>query len=171
MIRNSSFLTKIRTNFNSFEDVELFIQILILATVLPLLIKLLSIPKLMKLLTPRDAIVFKHQDSHTAKEKIVRYTDYILSRRFWIYKMICWKRALVLYRFLRKAGFNVTICFGVRLPNTESKDKPLEGHAWLVYNGEIFLERDIETAKTYKVTYSYPEGDQQILNEAAIKQF
>ncbi|HZX15060.1 MAG TPA: lasso peptide biosynthesis B2 protein, partial [Thermodesulfobacteriota bacterium] len=88
---------------------------------------------------------------------------------FWIYKAICWKRALVLYHFLRKAGVNVQICFGVRLPNIEAKDE-LEGHAWLIYNGEIFLERDIEMAKTYKVTYWYPEADQKIVQEAVLRQ-
>ncbi|HZX14865.1 MAG TPA: lasso peptide biosynthesis protein, partial [Thermodesulfobacteriota bacterium] len=126
MVLNGNFVRKIRANFNSFENVELFIQIFILLTVLPLLIKLLSLPRLMKLLTPNDVKVLNNQDSKSIKEKVVKYTGYILSRNFWIYKAICWKRALVLYHFLRKAGVNVQICFGVRLPNIEAKDE-LEG--------------------------------------------
>ncbi len=171
MIRNSDFVTKIRTNFDSFSDVELFIKIFILLSLLPLLIRLLSLPRLMKFLTPGDVKALKDLNQERTKEKIVRYTDYILSRNLLIYKTICWKRALVLYHYLRKTGINVQICFGVRLPSMESKDKLLDGHAWLKYNGEIFLERDMEMAKTYKVTYIYPEGDQEILQEAAIKHF
>ena len=169
MVLNGNFVRKIRANFNSFENVELFIQIFILLTVLPLLIKLLSLPRLMKLLTPNDVKVLNNQDSKSIKEKVVKYTGYILSRNFWIYKAICWKRALVLYHFLRKAGVNVQICFGVRLPNIEAKDE-LEGHAWLIYNGEIFLERDIEMTKTYKATYSYPETDGEIIQDPFLKQ-
>ncbi|MGH7801226.1 MAG: lasso peptide biosynthesis B2 protein [Thermodesulfobacteriota bacterium] len=169
MVLNGNFVIKIRANLNSFEDVRLFIQIFILVTVLPILIKLLSLPRLMKLLTPNGVKVFNNQDSDRTIEKVVKYTGYILSRNFWIYKAICWKRALVLYHFLRKAGLNVQICFGVRLPNIEAKDE-LEGHAWLIYNGGVFLERDIEMTKTYKATYSYPETDGEIIQDPVLKQ-
>ncbi len=169
MVLNGNFVRKISANFNSFEDVELFIQIFLLASVLPFLIKLLSLPRLMKLLTPNDAKVLKSSNPEGTKEKTVKYTDYILSHNLWIYKAICWKRALVLYHFIRKAGVNVQICFGVRLPNIGAKDE-LEGHAWLIYNGEIILERDIEMTKTYKATYSYPVIDGEIIQDPVLKQ-
>lgn len=152
------FVRKIRSNFSTSEEVELFIHIFLLVTILPLLIKLLSIPKLMKVLTPGDLIVYKNISSEKAKEKVIKFTDYILSRNFWIYKSICLKRSLVLYHFLRKIGINVHIFFGVRCKNEiMGREKKLEGHAWLVYNGDIFLERNIEMTKTYKVTYFFPE--------------
>jgi len=134
-------------------------------TILPSLLKLLSLPRLMKVLTPGDLKVYKNLDSEMAKEKVVKFTDYILSRNFWIYKTKCLKRSLVLYHFLRKSGISVHICFGVRyneeLPDREAKKK-LEGHAWLLYNGYIFLEKNIEMTKTYRVTYCFPEEKEQI---------
>ena len=156
---------KIRSNFSSFEEVQLFIQIFLLVTILPPLVKLLSVPRLMKVLTPRDLKVYKNLDPETAKEKVVKFTDYVLGRNFWIYKTKCLKRSLVLYHFLRKLGIDVQICFGVRynedIPDREV-EKKLEGHAWLLYNGNIFLERNIEVTKTYKVTYRFPGGREQI---------
>jgi len=156
---------KIRANFNSFEEVKLFIQIFLLITILPFLIKLLSIPNLMKILTPRDLRVYKNLDSEKTKDKVVKFTDYILSRNLWMYRTTCLKRSLVLYRFLRKLGMDVHICFGVRFPDGVSREK-LEGHAWLLYNGDIFLERDIEMAKAYKLTYCFPEINEQTAQEA-----
>ncbi len=127
----------------------------------------------MKVITPRDLKVYKNLDLEKSKDKVVKFTDYILSRNLWIYKTKCLKRSLVLYHFLRKLGINVHICFGVRynekLPNGEAKKK-LEGHAWLLYKGDIFLEKNIEMAKNYKVTYCFPEGREQTAQEAILKQ-
>lgn len=174
MIRNRSFVRKIRANFNSFEEVGLFIRISLLITVLPFLVKLLSLSKLMEVLTPRDLKVCNSLSLEKTQDKIVKYTDYILGLNFWIYKTTCLKRSLVLYNFLRKFGINVHICFGVKynekLADREAPKKKLEGHAWLLYNGNIFLERNIEMAKTYKVTYCFPERKDQIVEEAILKQ-
>jgi hypothetical protein len=156
---------KIRANFNSFEEVKLFIQIFLLITILPFLIKLLSIPNLMKILTPRDLRVYKNLDSEKTKDKVVKFTDYILSRNLWMYRTTCLKRSLVLYHFLRKLGMDIHICFGVRFPDGVSREK-LEGHAWLLHKGDIFLERDIEMAKAYKLTYCFPEINEQTAQEA-----
>ncbi len=102
------------------------------------------------------------------KNKIVRFTDYIFGSNLCIYQPTCLKRSLVLYHFLRKAGFSVRICFGVRFPSKEEKNK-LEGHAWLVYNGEMFLEKSVETTKTYKITYCFPKLEEQAAQTALEK--
>jgi hypothetical protein len=39
------------------------------------------------------------------------------------------------------------------LIDTEAKQE-LEGHAWLMYNGDIFLEENTDMIKTYTKTYS-----------------
>ena len=113
----------------------------------------------------RDLKVYKNLDLEGAKNKVVKFTDYILSRNVWIYRSTCLKRTLVLYHFLRKLGVNVHICFGIRykenLSDREAKKKP-EGHAWLLYKGDIFLERNVEVTKTYKLTYRFPEGNKQV---------
>jgi hypothetical protein len=48
----------------------------------------------------------------------------------------------------------------VRYKNERSHgtaEKKMEGHAWLLYKGDIFLEKNVEETKTYKKTYCYPE--------------
>ena len=153
-------LRKFRANFSSFKEIWLFIRIFFLVTVLPAMLRLLSFPMLMKVLTPRDLRAYKSSDPERSKDKIVKFTDYILSHNFWIYKSTCLKRSLILYHFLRKLGINLHVCFGVKyngkLPDRKTQKK-LEGHAWLFYNGNIFLEKNAEVTKTYKLTYFFPD--------------
>lgn len=164
-------IKRIKSNFSSFEELKLFIQILFLITVLPLIIRVLSLPKLMYVLTPHG---LRQYSSSGIEQKVIKFTDYILSLNLWIYKTTCLKRSLVLYYFLRKLGMNVYICFGVRygekLPNRNGQKKKLEGHAWLLYNGDIFLEKDVEMTKTYKLTYCFPERDKRVVQGAVLKQ-
>jgi hypothetical protein len=156
---------KIRSNFNSFEEIILFVQVFLLVTIMPFLIKALTIQRLMKVLTPGDLNSYENLNLEKSKDKIVKYTDYILNRNFWIYKSTCLKRSLVLYRLLRKSGIDVHVCFGVRYKDNlhgRETGKKLEGHAWLLYDGEIFLEKKVEETKTYKVTYCFPEIKEQV---------
>ncbi len=161
-------IRKIRSNFNSLEEILLFIQVFLLVTILPFLIKALTIQRLMKVLTPRDLSAYKNLNLEKSKDKIVKFTDYILSRNLWIYKSTCLKRSLVLYQLLRKSGIDVHVCCGVRYNDKLSGsevEKKLEGHAWLLHNGEIFLEKNIEEIKTYKMTYCFPEIKSKLTKE------
>ncbi|MEW6601381.1 MAG: lasso peptide biosynthesis B2 protein [Nitrospirota bacterium] len=145
-----------RSNFGGLEDGLLFLRIFSLATVLPILVKMLSIPGLMRIITPRNP-ESETECSDQTVSKIEKYTDYILGRNFWIYKISCLKRSLLLYRFMRQEGVYVNICFGVKYASDETDEKRMDGHAWLLYKGDIFLEKDIHVTRTYTMTYCYPE--------------
>lgn len=153
-------LRKFKANFHSFEDVLLFIRIVLLIAVLPLLIRLLTLPQLMNVLTRRSSRLRVHWNKEDYREKIVSFTDSILSRGFWIFRNTCLKRSLVLYHFLHPVVADISICFGVRLQKDfpgQDREKGFEGHAWLLRNGEIFLEMNRDIPKTYTVTYCFPE--------------
>lgn len=148
-----------KENFTSFEELRLFFNIFMLLTILPLFIKVFSIPRLMYIITPNGKKKYGNMSIEKLKRKLVKYTDYILGLNIFIYKPKCLKRSIVLYRYLRGAGLDVKICFGVRINKEKTEPFPaerLEGHAWLEYRGDIFLEKDREMAKTYKMTYCFP---------------
>lgn len=152
-------LKKFRANFRSFKELLLFTQIFFMIILLPVVLRVFSIPRLMSMLTPRDLKVYQHLELENLKDKTVKFTDYILSRNSLASENTCLKRTLVLYHFLRKMGMDVQVCFGVKY-NTLSDSKTqkrLEGHAWLLYHGDIFLERNTEVTKTYKLTYCFPD--------------
>lgn len=159
---NSLVLTmgKIAENFNDLWDVWLFARIACLITILPMVLRFFSLPKVMQVLTPGSRLETSKPHLTIITSKIIKYTDYILNRNFWIYKNTCLKRALVLYHFLRRTGLGVQICFGVHVIEEfpQNNDvKKLQGHAWLLYEGSYFSERNTELTQKCKITYRFPE--------------
>lgn len=152
-------LRKINANFASLYDLWLFIRILFVLTCLPILMRFLSVPKLLQLLSPTRATQQERGFDSVICDKVTKYTDFILRRSIWIYRPNCLRRSLVLYHFLRQYGVDVQICFGVRFvrsTRTNSLHPSLEGHAWLLYRGQPIQERDQEALARYTVTYQYP---------------
>jgi hypothetical protein len=80
--------------------------------------------------------------------RLARAIDRVLRLDILMLERSCWRRALVLQRFLALQGIESRVNFGVRKTTGE-----LEGHAWLERDGQPFLEDD---AGTYVVTFSLP---------------
>jgi hypothetical protein len=117
-------------------------------TSLSLLVKLMPLPRALKLVAP---CVRRATAPHPSEiqEKLARLLDSLLSADFWVFTPTCWKRAAVLHRYLALKGIETRVVFGVR---REGEDA-LSGHAWLEAGGETILEK---TAPDYRVTYSFP---------------
>ena len=150
---------KIKKNFHSIQDVWLFSCIFFWATILPVIIKFLSLPRIMRTITPSKTNRCDGTVKKSTKEKVIKYTEYILNLDFWIWRPTCLKRSLILYRFLNKIGVDVQICFGVKYNKSmisKARNRNIDGHAWLLLNGEIFLEKNIEMTRGYKLTYCFP---------------
>ena len=153
-------LQKFKNNFKSIEDVCLFVRIFVLITLMPVVIRCLSISTLLKLFTPRKKRFAKNLDLEFQIQKIVKFTDYILGRNWWIYKRKCLNRALVLYHFFRKYGFNVQFCMGIRFDQMLSINqggRKLIGHAWIRYDGRAFMEKQSFEDNKYTETFCFPK--------------
>src|SRR5262245_28039462 len=90
--------------------------------------------------------------SPTTQGELARMLVLHLSGDVFLFKLICWKRAAVLHRYLLRNGTQTRIIFGVR---NEAGGK-VAGHAWLEANGQPILE---STPPEYVVTYSFPSND------------
>jgi len=109
---------------------------------------LLSLPRLLSLLDPshppEPASAFgplRHQ---------VWLVDRLFNRRWGFRRQSCLRRSLVLFRSLRRAGYPVTIVFGVSLT-----DHVLEGHAWLELDQHPIAEPSGKVNR-YRAIYHYP---------------
>ncbi|OGL41328.1 MAG: hypothetical protein A2043_05115 [Candidatus Schekmanbacteria bacterium GWA2_38_9] len=133
---------------NIFPRITLLLKILLLTIVLPVMVKISSLPKLMKILTPQ-----KKKDNFSEEEidRIVDATTLVLYGRFSIFRPTCLKRSLVLYYLLNKAGLKVVMNFGVKKNNDR-----LDGHGWLTLGGKPYLET-YDPHDSFTVTYSYPQ--------------
>jgi hypothetical protein len=117
--------------------------------VLPVLLRHLRVERVIKLATPRHRPTQKQGPVRELRqERIGELADRILKLDLLCFTPTCWKRAIVLYRFLALEGINSQVVFGVR-----QSDGELKGHAWLETEGGPILE--VEKPE-YARTFAYP---------------
>ena len=116
--------------------------------VVSLTVRFSSFPKLFKTLTPSKR-PSSSADPQATQAFLVRAIDRVLRLDFLTFTPICWKRAAVLYRFLRLDGQPARLMVGVR----KTPEGNLDGHAWVEVNGVPIAERAISG---YSISLSYP---------------
>lgn len=95
--------------------------------------------------------------------RLGRIIDTILGIDLFVFRRSCWKRALVLHRFLVLRGIQSQIRFGVR----RESDGKVDGHAWLERDGSPLLE---DNATGYVVTFSLPGNDSRVYSSEPRRQ-
>ena len=86
-------------------------------------------------------------------ERISTAVDAVLGMNVFVFRSICWKRAILLHHFLGREGKATIIVFGLRIePGGE-----LKGHAWLEADGRAIFETQ---EPNYKVTFTFPSDDE-----------
>ena len=89
------------------------------------------------------------EDRAETPAQLATAIDGLLNLDLFVFRRSCWKRAMVLHRFLALNGIESRINFGVR----KAINGSLNGHAWLEHGGGPILEHD---ADAYVVTFSLP---------------
>lgn len=115
-----------------------------------LLARLLPLPRVQQLISTRLRPV-SAADRPPTPEQLARTIDRLLRLDLFVFRRSCWKRALVLHRFLAFQGIESRIMFGVQKQATG----PIQGHAWLEHQGRPLLEPDADPG-AYIVTFSLP---------------
>ena len=118
-------------------------------TALSLLVRVMPLPRLMRLITPRVRRP-RTVDATLVQAKLARLIDLVLATDLLVFTPTCWKRAPVLYRYLALNGIETRIVFGVR---KEGDEGTLAGHAWLEADGQPVLEA---REPDYTKTFSFP---------------
>ena len=110
--------------------------------------RLTSLPRLQQIASfrvrSRDA-----GDRADTPAQLAAAIDGLLNIDLFVFRRSCWKRAMVLHRFLGLNGIESRINFGVQ----KDSDGTLNGHAWLEHRGRPILEHG---AAAYVVTFTLP---------------
>ena len=109
------------------------LRVVLFAALVPLLLRLCKLPRLSSWVEPR-----RRPPAHPEREEIEALTqriDELLIAGRPAVRTGCMVRGLTLYRFLRKAGADVSLRFGV---GTIRGD--FAAHCWIVYRGEPLAE-------------------------------
>jgi hypothetical protein len=120
-------------------EAALFVRVAAFAASVPLLMRL-PLPRLAALVTrPPRRRRGRHADALDAEvERIERLVALAPRVARPLVQTGCLTRGLTLYRFLRRAGLDVELRFG--LDPRGGGEAAADGHCWLVLAGEPFLE-------------------------------
>jgi hypothetical protein len=113
-----------------------------------ILARLTSLPRAQKIAT----FTFRAGPSKNSLAKLGQTIDSLLGMELFVFRRSCWKRALVLQRYLALNGIDSRIRFGLR----KESNGAVDGHAWLEHDGQPLLE---EHAADYIVTFSLPREE------------
>jgi Transglutaminase-like superfamily len=111
--------------------------------------RLTSLPRAQKIVSSKVRSMSAAGGSETPAE-LGRAIDSVLGIDLFVFRRSCWKRAMVLQRFLALNGIESRLNFGVQ----KALDGTVNGHAWLEHQGRTLLEND---PVTYVVTFSLPQ--------------
>ncbi len=111
-------------------------------------LKLASLPRVLQLISVKVKRPQVTGDPST-RIRLARAIDLLLSANWFVFRPSCWRRAIILHRYLALYGIESRINFGVK----RDSDGTLAGHAWLEHQGEPILEG---AALHYKVTFGFP---------------
>jgi hypothetical protein len=112
------------------------------------LAKLTTLPRVQKIAGLRAKRISIPNSSETPA-RLGRIIDGLLGIDLFVFRRSCWKRALVLHRYLALNGIESLIRFGLR----KEPNGKVDGHAWLEHEGQPLLE---DNAANYIVTFSLP---------------
>lgn len=117
-------------------------------TTLSILVKVTSLPR--ALATVSTAVRNRPTaiDPETGP-KLANSIDLLLSTELLLFRPSCWKRTIILHRYLALNGIPSRINFGMR----KEANGEVAGHAWLDSDGEPLLEK---TSPVYTVTFRFP---------------
>ena len=121
------------------------VHVWLVAAVMPLLVDMLSLPMLVRLLTPP---AWWRPYRRASVRQMLDAVQRRLARPINMRRRACLRRSLVLYHFLRLAGRQASIEFGVFSPSAETKR--MHGHCWVSMDGQAVTdERNLPPAIVY----------------------
>jgi hypothetical protein len=115
-------------------DALLPVRVLLFAALVPLLLRVRKLPDLPAWVEPRGKALPTPAEPE-AVGALVRRIDSLLVAGRPVVRTGCMIRGLTLYRFLRRAGADVSLRFGVGKIRGE-----FAAHCWIVYRGEPLEE-------------------------------
>lgn len=110
------------------------VRVLLFAAASPLLLRAVKLERLGAWLEPRTS----GKTSAQPAEALVRRIDRLLRLGWPLVRRGCLVRGMTLYRFLREAGFEASLCFGMGQPEGESD---FTGHCWIELDGQPLAEK------------------------------
>ncbi len=96
----------------------------------------------------------QYKNRYPCDRKIIRnYVHTWIGLKGLLIPQHCWNRTLLLYKFLKSAGYNVAIYTGIR--KDAIRKSSITGHSWVTIDGKIFDDKQ-DVADEHYITFHYP---------------
>ena len=128
----------------------LFLRVFCFAVAVPALMRL-RLQTLGRLLEGRIAATAGGAGEREPSAQVIRAVESALAFGPPLVRPRCLTRGLTLYYFLRRAGMDLTLCFGAGWRSGQ-----FSGHCWLVKDGAPYLEAG-DPRSRFVLMYSLPE--------------
>lgn len=119
-----------------------------------IIIRFLPLRTIFRIITP-----VKNKKS-CDKDLIINSLNLVLSLENKFIPVKCWKKSMLIFRLLKKYGYESRIHFGVTinhsLPGPASKEKILVGHSWVTVDNIPLSKNDINYSKSLTEILTYP---------------
>jgi hypothetical protein len=119
------------------------------ALILPVAIRSMSLARLMALITPTVETTAPIDD-----RELARWVTRVLAHLPGPWHLSCLNRSVVLYHLLRVAGRPVELCIGAK----RDGGVRLAAHAWLMLDGDPYLESESRLVTRLPVLARFPDG-------------
>jgi hypothetical protein len=121
-------------------------QIFAVAAAVPVLVRL----KLARLAGRLEPAPRRRPADPVEVDELIQRIERVLERGYPLVRTGCLTRGITLFYFLRRAGVDVRLAFGMGRPFGDD-----EGHCWLVKDGLPYLEK-VDPRGTFAEIYSIP---------------
>jgi hypothetical protein len=143
----------VRKQFHGVSEWWLFARVFLFAAAVPLIFRL-RITWLNRLLSTRRGAV-RPAGELCERELILRCVEWAIRAGNPVIRQNCLTRGVTRYYFLRRAGADLSLCFGAAWHQGEFLQAP--GHCWLVENGKPCLEESDPLLRFVPI-YSLPQA-------------
>jgi hypothetical protein len=131
-------------------EAALILRMACWVAILSALVNLISLPRALQAVSTR--VRPRSAPNETVPIQLAHALDLLLGIDLLVFRQSCWKRAVVLHRYLALNGIESRINFGLRKePNGKAT-----GHAWLECQGQPILEA---AWPAYTVTFGFPSAN------------
>lgn len=116
-----------------------------------IIIRTLPLKTIFKIITPVKNKKFYDRNL------IVNSLNLVLSLQNKLIPVKCWKKSMLIFRLLKKYGYEPKMHFGVSITNLQNKnEKILAGHSWLTVDNSLLFDNDTKVIGGLTEILTYP---------------
>lgn len=124
------------------------------SAIISIAVRILPLNKIFKVITPKNIINNKKYN----RETILNSVTSVLVLQSKLFPAKCWKKSMLLFRLLKKYGYDVKLHFGVAVNTQEKRKSILYGHSWVSIENIPLFDSDRVITESMTRILTFPQS-------------